>query len=109
MSYDYEALNEQKFQKFAQALIVATQPNAQCLPVGQPDGGRDALFYHFEPDKNGFVVFQVKFSRNPESRDERTAVEALIKSEKPKVQELIRMCGAQHISTRVLLTKRTKR
>ena len=44
MDYHYEALNDQSFQKLAQALIVAQHPNTQCLPVGQPDGGRDAYF-----------------------------------------------------------------
>ena len=41
--YYYEALNDDSFQKLAQALIAVDHPNVQCLPLGQADGGRDAL------------------------------------------------------------------
>ena len=58
MDYHYETLNGQSFQKLCQALIVAQNPNTQCLPVGQPDGGRDAFFFHAEPDQAKFAVFQ---------------------------------------------------
>ena len=68
MDYHYEALNDQRFQKLSQALIVAQNPNTQCLPVGQPDGGRDAYLFHTESDQNKLVVFQVKFSRDPSSK-----------------------------------------
>ena len=66
MTYNYEALNDQTFQKLAQALIVTVHPETICLPVRQPDGGRDAFFYHAALDRKQFVVFQVKFSTNPE-------------------------------------------
>ena len=89
MEYNYEALDEHRFQKLAQALIVSEYPSAQCFPVGQPDGGRDAQLIHADPDKDGFVVFQVKYSRNPSSKDERTVIESLIKSEKTKIERLI--------------------
>ena len=95
MDYHYEALNDQRFQKLSQALIVAQNPNTQCLPVGQPDGGRDAYLFHTESDQNKLVVFQVKFSRDPSSKTERDAIKALIKSEQGKVKELIRH-GATH-------------
>ena len=95
MDYHYETLDDQKFQKLAQALIVAQHPNTQCLPVGQPDGGRDAYFFHPEPNQDKFVVFQVKFSRDPQNKTERDAIEALIKSEQEKVEELIHR-GATH-------------
>ena len=95
MRYNYEALNDQSFQQFAQALILVDHPQTQCLPVGQPDGGRDAFLFHVEPDKNGFVVFQAKYSRNPHGKTERKVIEALIKSEKTKVDELVRR-GATH-------------
>ena len=95
MRYNYEALNDHSFQQFAQALILVDHPLTQCLPVGQPDGGRDAFLFHVEPDTKGFVVFQVKYSRNPHSKDERAVIEDLIRSEKKKVGELIRR-GATH-------------
>ena len=95
MRYNYEALNDHSFQQFAQALILVDHPRTQCLPVGQPDGGRDAFLFHVEPDKKGFVVFQVKYSRNPHSKDERAVIGDLIRSEKKKVEELVRR-GATH-------------
>ena len=95
MRYYYETLNEQTFQQLAQALIVAVHPETVCLPVRQPDGGRDAFFYHDAVERKGFVVFQVKFSSNPKEKKERDAVEELIQSEKNKVQSLIEK-GADH-------------
>ena len=41
------------------------------------------------PDEFAFNVFQVKFSRDPSTKDERDAVEELIRTEKEKVKELI--------------------
>ena len=93
--YNYENLNEQSFQKLAQALIVAAHPEATCLPVRQPDGGRDAILYNMESRRNNFVVFQVKFSNNPQSKTERKAIEDVIKSEEEKVKKLIQK-GATH-------------
>ena len=95
MDYHYEALNHQRFQKLAQALIVAQYPNTQCLPVGQPDGGRDAYSSSAEPNQDKFFVFQVKFSLCPQNKTEGDAIKALIESEQEKVEELIRH-GATH-------------
>ena len=95
-NYNYEALNPETFQKFAQALIVAQYPDTQCLPVGQPDGGRDAHFLFNEPDHDGFIVFQVKFSRSPLEKNEREVVQALIESEKEKVDKLIQRGAIQY-------------
>lgn len=89
MRYNYEAMSPESFQKLAQALIVAKHPDAQCLPVAQPDGGRDAFFYHFERDKERIVVFQVKFSRDPGAKSERQLVESAIETEIDKVRSLI--------------------
>ena len=90
MGYNYEQLDEHRFQQLAQALIVAEHPDTQCLPVAQPDGGRDAVRYRFESDGRTFIVFQVKFSRNAGNKTERDAVKGLITSERDKVRELIR-------------------
>lgn len=94
--YYYEALDEQSFQKLVQALIVAQYPRAQCLPVGQPDGGRDAFLFLDEPDQSSFEVFQVKYSRNPNDKNERDVIQALIKSEKRKVEKLIERGATQY-------------
>jgi hypothetical protein len=39
----YESLGPERFQQFCQALLVNIYPDVQCLPIGQPDGGRDAF------------------------------------------------------------------
>lgn len=89
MTYHYEALDEKRFQRLCQALIVAEFPNAQCLPTGQPDGGRDAFLFHEESGNKKIIVFQIKFSQNPSTKDAREAVQSLIRTEKEKVRELI--------------------
>ena len=86
VDYNLEALGDERFQKLCQALLTNRFPNVQCLPVGQPDGGRDA----FIRQPIGFMVFQVKYSRNPGSKNERIAISDVISSEKPKVDELIK-------------------
>ena len=95
MSYYYEALNDQTFQKLAQALIVSVHQETICLPVRQPDGGRDAFYYHYALEHKEFVVFQVKFSSNPKDKEERDAIQNVIASEKEKVDNLIQK-GATH-------------
>ena len=95
MTYYYEALNDQTFQKFVQILLVTVHPETICFPVRQPDGGRDAFLYHAAVDRKNFVVFQVKFSITPNNKTERDVIDSLIKSEKHKVDDLIRK-GATH-------------
>ena len=89
MDYRYESLNDQTFQKLCQALIVAEHPDTQCLPVAQPDGGRDAYLAYGEPDSAELVIFQVKFSRASDAKTERDAIVALVTSDRQKVQKLI--------------------
>ena len=95
MDYHYETLDDQRFQKLCQTLIVAQYPNAQCFPVGQPDGGRDAVSFHPEPAQDKFIVFQVKFSLDPNSKTERDVIKSLIKSEQKKIKQL-NLHGATH-------------
>jgi hypothetical protein len=42
MPYDYESLLDEQFQQFCQALLTKEFASLQCMPVGMPDGGRDA-------------------------------------------------------------------
>lgn len=86
MDFHFESLGDEKFQKFCQALLIDSFPNLQCLPVGQPDGGRDAV----NPHHAGATVFQVKYSRNPGAKEEREAISDLIRSEKKKVHALVK-------------------
>lgn len=56
MQYDYERFTPDRFQEFCQSLLIRKYPDVQCFPVGQKDGGRDAV--------SGGIVFQVKFKRD---------------------------------------------
>ena len=91
--YHYETLGDEKFQELCQALIIADFPTAQCLPVGQPDGGRDAyLRQHLigrVAGSSDLVVFQVKYSKEPRgNRSERDAITDVVRAEKHKVEKL---------------------
>lgn len=97
MDYHYEALDDQRFQKLCQTIIAAQYPNTQCFPVNQPDGGRDAVSFHVESNQDTFIVFQVKFSRNPNTKTERDAIESLIHSEHEKVEKLVLQGAVQYI------------
>lgn len=90
LPYFYENLDEDRFQKLAQAILTTTFPNVQSLPVKQPDGGRDAFSPYYLNGKHEFYVFQVKFSRAPNTKSERDAVKALIATEGEKVEALIK-------------------
>lgn len=96
MDYRYESLNEQSFQKLCQALIVAQHPDARCLPVAQPDGGRDAYLAYGEPDSPELIIFQIKFSRNSEAKTERDAIVDLVRSDRDKVRKLITRGATQY-------------
>lgn len=93
--YHYETLSDDQFQKFCQTLVVDTFPDAQCLPVNQPDGGRDAILNGMENTET--IVFQVKYSQNPFSKDDRDAIEKLIITEKEKVLALIKKGAKKYI------------
>ena len=91
-SYQYEQLNDESFQQLSQSLLLRAFPDLQCFPVGQPDGGRDAIGRLFEssPISNKFILFQVKFARRELSpNDARAWLLRTLRSELPKVQEQI--------------------
>jgi hypothetical protein len=98
MDYPFENLDPERFQQFCQALLIRDYPNIQCFPVGQPDGGRDALEpleLTVEPletvnSNKGFIVFQVKFSRKPLAEaDPHIWLASIMKEEIPKIKKLI--------------------
>lgn len=94
--YHYEVLGDERFQKFCQSLIVAAFPNAQCLPVGQPDGGRDAFLLQralrqadARAASSDLIVYQVKYIKNPaDNRSEREMIEEVVRLEKSKILKL---------------------
>ncbi|MBK2451651.1 hypothetical protein, partial [Escherichia coli] len=85
MDYHFENLGDERFQKLCQATVAAKFPNVQSFPVGQADGGRDAVSAH----DGGFIVFQVKYSETYRGREARAIVNSVIKSESAKVRKLI--------------------
>lgn len=89
MTYIYENLGDERFQQLCQAVLTTEQSNLQCLPVGQPDGGRDALIRRFSlGTRQDATIFQVKYSKNPGLKDERDVIEDLIKTEAAKIGKL---------------------
>jgi len=90
MDYLYENLGDERFQEFCNCLIAKEFSNSQAYPVGQPDGGRDSLVYFMNSNKKDFLVFQVKYVRNPGSIiDVHKWLTKIIKDEAPKVEKLI--------------------
>jgi hypothetical protein len=65
MDYPFENLDPESFQQFCQALLTKEFTNVQSFPVAQPDGGRDAINLLSDDDERGFIMYQVKFVRNP--------------------------------------------
>lgn len=70
MDHSFENLGPDRFQQLVQALLISVNPRSVCFPIGQPDGGRDAaLPAGLEVGKDEFLVFQVKYSRQPAAID----------------------------------------
>src|SRR5690242_10292216 len=65
MDFLFENLNPERFQQFCYSLITREFPDSQAFPVGQRDGGRDIISYYMTSEKKEFIVFQVKFVREP--------------------------------------------
>jgi len=90
MDYLFENLGDERFQEFCNTLITKEFPDAQSYPVGQPDGGRDSIVYYMHSVKKDFIVFQVKFVRNPNSiPDVHKWFTKIIQEEAPKIEKLI--------------------
>lgn len=90
LTYFYEQLDPERFQHFCQALITREYPGTQCFPVGQRDGGRDAVQYETTP-KGNYRLFQVKFVRNPHKIDDvhKWLVETM-KGELPAIRDRLK-------------------
>jgi hypothetical protein len=99
MDYLFENLGDERFQEFCTSLLAKEYPNIQAFPVGQPDGGRDFLVYDDIKNKSKtFIVFQVKYVRNPHSmQDIHKWLIELIKLEAPKVDKLIPRGAIEYI------------
>jgi hypothetical protein len=91
MDYQYENLGPERFQELCQALLINEIPNIQCFPVGQPDGGRDAISFHLSgKGKFNFNIYQVKFVRKPLSEKEpHSWLIKTMEMEIPKIRNMI--------------------
>ncbi len=56
MDYPLEYLGPERFQQFCQSLLVREHKDVQCFPVGQPDGGRDAISYFTDHSSTKFLM-----------------------------------------------------
>src|SRR5579862_1615211 len=94
MTYPYENLAPEQFQKLCQALLTKEFPGTQCLPVNQKDGGRDAIL------RDPLIIFQVKFTTAEKTRSFQAIMKAF-EDEIPKINELIKR---HKIHSYILLT-----
>lgn len=90
MDYPFENLDPESFQKFCQALLTKEFPNVQCFPVAQSDGGRDAVSYLSDDDERGFIMYQIKFVRQPLAEpDPHKWLTGILKEEAPKLKSQV--------------------
>lgn len=90
MNYQFENLGDERFQEFCHCIIEKEFQNTQAFPVGQPDGGRDSLAYLMNSVKKEFIVFQVKFIRDPyRILDIHKWLVGIIEKEVKKINKLI--------------------
>ena len=90
MDYIYENLGDERFEEFCHSIVNKEFPNSQAFPVGQPDGGRDSVVYSMSSTKKEFIVFQVKFVRNPNKiQDVHKWLVDTISKEVEKIDKLI--------------------
>ena len=64
MNYPLESLGPNRFQQLCQSLLSKSFPEAQCFPVLQRDGGRDATLMSNTASIKESVLFQVKYTKN---------------------------------------------
>jgi hypothetical protein len=99
MDYPLENLGPERFKQLCQVLISKEIPDAQCFPVAQPDGGRDAVTYiHDSGNARHFVVYQVKYVRQPHLvEDAHKWLLDIISKELPKVRELVPRGASKYV------------
>jgi len=74
LDHQFENLGPDRFQQLVQALLVSSFAHTTCFPIGQPDGGRDAIrAVRSDDGKEQFIAYQVKFSRDPTSIEDVSA------------------------------------
>ncbi|PPH37615.1 hypothetical protein C5C53_07360 [Rathayibacter sp. AY1E3] len=94
MDYLFEQLGAEDFQAFCQALLLKEYSDLQCFPVGQPDGGRDALSRG--DGSLPHTVAQIKFKRSDEE-DNADWLIAALKLELPKIENLRKRAVGKYV------------
>lgn len=99
MDYQFENLGPDRFQQLVQALLARAYPEMACFPVGQPDGGRDAV----SRNRTGLSVYQVKYTANAGSvPDPVTWIVSAARSETKRIGDLVsRGANRYHLVTNV--------
>lgn len=96
MNYPLENLGHERFQQLCQALIAKEYPNTQCFPIGQADGGRDAV--HDDDSSDGFTVFQVKYATERSSASGKPKwLDQVLASERKKISKLVERGATRYI------------
>jgi hypothetical protein len=93
----FENLGADRFQQLVQSILKSAFPRTTCFPVGQPDGGRDATDKSTSDD-DGFIVYQVKYSKHPSDIDDLPKwLLDKFAGEKQKIVELIARGATEYI------------
>src|SRR5438270_583578 len=88
MDNNYEALLDERFQMLCQSLLTIEYPGVQCMPIGMPDGGRDAVVRGRHGKST--LVYQIKYTRDPAVVEDRAKwVIDVITKELPKIARLM--------------------
>jgi NACHT domain-containing protein len=90
MDYALENLGPERFQEVCHALLAKAFPTTQCFPVGQRDGGRDAISFIHADEAEAFIVYQVKYARKPlAEKDAHQWLTQIVSEEAPKLKSLV--------------------
>lgn len=88
MKYPLEALGPDRFQELCQALLARSFPKAQCFPLHQADGGRDAVLPSSGND--GLLIFQVKYwTGRAQGKPARSWLLEQLRKESGKLENLV--------------------
>jgi hypothetical protein len=106
VEYSFERLDDKRFQDLCQTLLVSANPDVQAFPLGEADGGRDAVWRFGVPGERSeqrFNVYQVKYTRAPDGvSDPVSWLANAVEGERPKIEQLVaRGAEKYHLITNV--------
>lgn len=90
--YLYERLGEKRFQQLCSALLADQYPGITVFPVGQADGGRDAV-HGSGPDR---IVYQVKWT-SKRQQNPHPWLKNAVEGEKENIERLVREGAVEYI------------